>query len=178
MGAVIAFAGNIIYPFAAGNPAGQPSYTTNTESQGWMVWDGSQRDKIAYGFLYAAIGDLYNTGAEAEGKFSVPDYRGYFLRMVDMGAGIDPDASKRISPKKNPSDTIGSMQKDALQYHEHEANNASKGTLPPGQEGPLSVAEAKQLLSGEPANSNNTVRTSTETRPCNIYVYYLIKFLP
>lgn len=179
VGSVIAFAGQVALTPPV-NPGQQPMYTTVTESQGWMVCDGRTLTASAYGALYAAIGVLYNNGKETANQFSIPDYRGYFLRMVDMGAGNDPDAASRKLENGTTSNGIGSIQQDALQLHEHIYQDPETDTVPAGNSKPQGVAEGTPELTGPPTDnkdsSQNTVRTSTETRAKNVYVYYLIRF--
>src|ERR1041385_7951523 len=92
IGTVIAFAGKISDPI---DPENQADYTTVNESMGWLLCDGRAVSKDDYGALYAVLGDQYNTGDEKKGEFSIPDYRGYFLRMVTMDTKRDPDPGDR-----------------------------------------------------------------------------------
>jgi len=177
VGAVIAFAGKITDPV---DPDKQPDYTTVVESQGWLVCNGKTVRIADYSMLYAVIGAQYNTGKEKEEEFSIPDYRGYFLRMVTMDTKNDPDAKERKLPDKRKSDEVGSIQEDALQWHQHKYDRPGKPVSPAGDKGANAVIEVKEDLTKEPTDimddKENTVRCSTETRAKNIYVYYLIKF--
>src|SRR5450756_2433686 len=115
IGSVIAYAGKISPPV---NPPEQPAFATVTESSGWMVCDGRQLKQTDYGMLHAALGVEYNQdGDDVQTVFRIPDYRGYFLRMVDMDSGNDPDAGSRVMPNTKKSDGVGSIEQDALQYH-------------------------------------------------------------
>lgn len=180
VGSVIAFAGQIVLapPVAPGQ---QPANTTVTESQGWMVCDGRTLNAGEYFALYAAIGKQYNNGKEGAGQFSIPDYRGYFLRMVDMGSGNDPDATSRKLENGSTSSGVGSIQQDALQLHQHQYQDPEADTVPGGNAAPAGVAAGTPELTGPPTNnmdaSQNTVNTSIETRAKNVYVYYLLKFV-
>lgn len=186
IGAVIAFAGDCWEPTtgdpwvpAPQNPAAiQPPYTTNTLTEGWALCDGRTWKQKDAQQLYQVIGTRYNTGHEQTGEFSLPDYRGYFLRMIDLNAQRDPDVATRTLPNSTQSQLAGSIQTDALQTHQHVVNA-------PGQSAPASgggnpaVAAEKNALCGPPTSQLNPpgdVRTSTETRPINIYVAYLIRF--
>ena len=94
--------------------------------------------------LFAAIGTAHGSGAGAA-QFSLPDYRGRFLRGVDHGANRDPDASRRTAASGggNLGDAVGSVQGERLGRHPH------------------------QSLDG-PA-------TGTETRPVNAAVHWIVK---
>jgi microcystin-dependent protein len=167
VGAVIAFAG------AAANSA-------SIEDLGWMVCDGRELQVASYPQLFVVLGNLYGG---AERTFKLPDYRGYFLRGLDDGAGRDGDAGKRTDPSGGGglNQGVGSRQTDALQTHEHIYKSAPAPATP-SQGGAAAGAPPGQptLTEGGPTDSlaaPGGVRVSTsETRPKNVYVNYLIKF--
>jgi len=183
VGSVIAFAGKISPLINPGDqppavyPVNQPAFTTDVESQGWMVCDGRSLDINAYNVLFQVIGDRYNTG-KMQGTFCIPDYRGYFLRMVDMGSENDPDRKERLLADGDKSEEVGSIQQDALQEHVHLVNMQKAPTILAGDK--AATINSQPANSGKPVSDNDKrVRTSLEeTRPKNVYVYYLIKFLP
>ncbi len=179
VGAVIAFAGQVATPPV--NPLQQSAYSTVTESAGWMLCDGRTLAIADYGMLYAAIGNLYNTGNEPSGQFSIPDYRGYFLRMTSTGTTNDPDAATRVLANGTTSSEVGSIQQDALQVHQHSYQQPATPSSPAGQGATPAVVAVTSELSGTPtdnlADPPGGVRTSTETRAKNVYVNYLIRFM-
>lgn len=70
-----------------------------------------------YQALHAAIG--FDHGRSGVDTMVLPDYRGWFLRGVDGGALVDPDASRRTAPypqatdpawQGNTGDRVGSCQ--------------------------------------------------------------------
>ncbi len=173
-GCIMAFAGKLTDK-QDGPPA---DFETLIDAWGWLLCDGRMLFKNDYPVLYHVLGDQYNTGQEDEAHFSLPDYRGYFLRMTDMGAKRDPDTDKRKLPNGESSSEVGSIQEDALQLHQHKNANAKPGS--PGAttgNGPM-LGDA---LSGPPTDDlldpPGTVRSSVETRAKNIYVYYIIKYI-
>ena len=196
IGSVIAFAGKIS---PSVNPSEQPAFATVTESGGWMVCDGRLLKQADYGMLHAVLGIQYNRdGDDAQTVFRVPDYRGYFLRMVDMNSGNDPDADSRVLPNNKKSSEVGSIEQDALQYHLHPYTQPNTtANIPTGDDGsaPAVPANTPDIDSGEPVADSSikppkpakdpssppadytTIKTSYETRPKNVYVYYLIKFI-
>lgn len=195
VGSVIAFAGKVSPP---ANPSSQPAYTTVVESQGWMVCDGRLLNQGQYGMLYAVLGVEYNwPGDDGSTSFRIPDYRGYFLRMVDMGSGNDPDAATRVLPSGSTSPDVGSVEEDALQYHLHQytmpnqpmpintgnvagtavqADTANTNTSEPVVD-PSKTPPPPAQKPSQPQADYATIKTSFETRPKNVYVYYLIKFM-
>lgn len=178
IGSVIAFAGQVVKPPV--DPLNQSVFSTVAESYGWMLCDGSMLSSAEYAPLYNVIGNQYNTGQEPSGQFSIPDYRGYFLRMTDMGAGRDPDASDRELANGTSSSEVGSIQEDALQLHEHIYSRPQIAAIPAGPASANAVTTTPDDLTGPPTDSlgdpPGTVRAKTETRPINVYVNYLIKY--
>jgi microcystin-dependent protein len=181
VGAVIAFAGNLGPPITSPLPgqapappgAGGDAYPANAvnaiEAWGWMACDGRQLQPDAYPELFQALG--YQYGGTKDGPFNIPDYRGMFLRGVDHGTGKDPDAGKRTPTAPDIASQVGSHQEHALQSHGHQV----KGPGPPpsaSPEGPPAMLSVVPQAPAEPAGAN----VSTETRPSNISVNYLIRF--
>ena len=164
----------------------------------WMICDGRSVKINDYLELFKTIGWTYGYGTDTVNRttFSLPDYRGLFLRGVDDNSGNDPDAKKRkvaFNRKVPIGDTVGSFQNDAVQIHKHNdkghthptnaatatgirsdnANDRDVGS-PPGS---ASVLTGHADLT-EPVDLNgkqDLINVSTETRPINISVYWLIK---
>ncbi|EJC64811.1 phage tail collar family protein [Rhizobium leguminosarum bv. viciae WSM1455] len=156
---------------AAGTNAEAPiSYV---EAQGWILCDGRYLKAAAYPELYAVLGGLYGErNSTADLEFRIPDYRGLFLRGFDAGAGMDPDAKRRLDPTgNNVANVVGSLQCDALQIHSH----PYEITTPSGisQQGSAAGTSISSKSTGAP---ESPARTALETRPKNVAVNYLIKF--
>lgn len=187
IGTVVAYAGEVDQGFE--------------ELQGWLVCDGRPLSAAeTYQNLSLAIGTTYGDGRDEAGNrvgdFNLPDYRGYFLRGVDAGAGVDRDASSRRSPSALEvvlGDSVGSLQGDALKGHDHKAS----GTLDarsPFTNVPRAIAEWKSGFAGGGAFDDGgtmgvarnqrsvTVKveqtTGAETRPVNMSVNWIIKYRP
>jgi len=89
---------------------------------GWLLCDGSETGREQYPDLFATIGTLYGEG-DGSTTFSLPDYRGLFLRGVDdadgpggrPAAGRDVDAAERVHMTSGAmlGDFIGTVQGDA-----------------------------------------------------------------
>lgn len=177
VGAVIAFAGQVATLGTASPPGTEePFITQPIEAWGWTVCDGRSLPIADYPELYAVLGKLY--GGDDE-HFCLPDYRGTFLRGVDGGAHKDPDAAAR-TPAPGGDTGIGSRQADAIQAHDH-IYGSEPASMAPGSGGDAAGAQSSTptLTSSGPTDSlqpPGKVRVSQETRPCNVYVHYLIKF--
>lgn len=171
----MAFAGKITEQYS--RPA---DFESMVNTCGWMLCDGRTLSQLEYPILYHVLGKQYNTGKEKDDEFSVPDYRGYFFRMTDMGSGRDPDAGSRKLANGDTSSEVGSLQEDALQLHQHIYKEPGQPSGPVGSSGTGSPITAGDNLTGNPSDSMappGNVRTSAETRAKNVYVYYIIKFL-
>lgn len=166
VGTVVAFAGKIA-SFSSESPS---DYTTSIEALGWMVCDGKEYEVSKYPELFAVLGYLY--GGE-NGKFKIPDYQGLFFRGVNGDANNDPDVSSRKPSSPNgTNEGVGSMQEDALQEHQHEYVRVISGTIG-GTEN-----KAAMLVDGATNTTSKLTqgRSTKETRPKNVYVYYIIKY--
>jgi len=176
VGSVIAFAGEV-----QSDPKVLPQ-TGMTTLWGWLVCDGSLFPTNVHPLLFKALGTRYNRADDPKGQFRLPDYRGYFLRMVDGTGGVDPDKGQRWLPDGKASSDVGSYQYCALQKHVHEYTKPDKPvSLTAGTDAAVLVVEANKTdkthvpddLGPEP----HTGLSPNETRPVNMYVYYLIKCL-
>lgn len=108
--------------------------------------------------------------------FTVPDYRGGFLRSLDNGAGVDANR------------TVGSLQLDAFQGHFHSFSDTVNQyvwlrTTTPFQSfttgGSAGTDRSTLGVSGPITDgTNGTPRTAAETRPRNIAVLTTIRYAP
>lgn len=144
-----------------------------TVPAGWLPCDGTILDssKAEYAALYEAIGISYG-GNTTSGMFNLPDFRGRFLRGVDGAAGNDPDAATRVAsnPGGNEGNKIGSLQGSAVGHHTHgyimPTGSDFSGNVQPPIPGGTKQAQTE-------ANAGDG--SSTETRPVNVSVHWLIK---
>lgn len=159
--------------------------------RGWLFCDGSVLVCAEYPELFRVIRRSYGWPDEHAGDsgwFCLPDLRGVFLRGVSGGATRcdgtprDPDAAARQNARCNGSgntgDAVGSVQTDAFQVHEHGYQHLVEQP-PPAlcKEKPVTGLTLKDFTStpieAEPGQADP--RTSTETRPLNVYVNFVIK---
>jgi len=169
VGTVSAYAG----PIESGPGQGPASL----EALGWMLCDGRALEAALYPELFAVLGHLYGG---AGGTFTIPDYRGAFLRGVDHGSGRDPDISARTPAPNGTGDGIGSTQGSALQDHRHDydATTQPAGGEPGAAPGGV-VVQAMQTTGGPvppPATGQSLGTSQHETRPANIAVNYIIRY--
>lgn len=164
---------------------------TNAVPAGYLFCDGRVLSKTIYPDLFSVLG--YNWGGSGD-SFQIPDMRGRFLRGADAGSGRDPQ----------PNRTVGSYQGDAVIQHTHAASsqqtdspeakftlgttsakqpeegdvlvNVYSNTSTLGDETISAVVQGIILgvTVGSVTETGETPITSTETRPKNAAVNYLI----
>lgn len=149
---------------------------------GWKVCDGSAHQIANYPALYAALGTIYGgTGTE----FNLPDYRGYFVRAVAGTSGRDPGLPNRVAASGAGSTgaSVGSTQACQVESHQHDLPLISM-EWDPGLQSPHQIRGGNMTDSGSnvglwsyetAADYGSMAFGGTETRPLNIYAYYIIK---
>ena len=159
------------------------AFAGNNIPVGWLLCDGSAVSRLTYAKLFAEIGTTYGAG-DGSTTFNVPDLRGEFIRGVDAGRGIDSDR------------VLGSAQTDEFQAHWHHSNLVGNtvgnttttldhafglGSITASTSGqrvetfindPQSTAEGNETH----FRTDNSPTSSTENRPRNIAMNYIIKF--
>jgi microcystin-dependent protein len=177
---------------------------------GWLVCDGRAVSSTQYPALYAALNTAWgdgSTGAESgpDKNFNLPDLRGMFLRGLDAGRGMDPDASGRTAAATggNTGDMVGTVQGEGFKSHDHHVNlttstdgNHDHKMTGDGANGIGGGSSGGDLVihnddgvenhghrwTGYAGSHNHTVVGDTdlkggnETRPKNAAVVYLIKY--
>jgi microcystin-dependent protein len=168
------------------NPAGCiVMFGGTTAPTGWLLCDGSTVSRTTYAVLHSVIGSNYGSG-NGSTTFHLPDMRGRFARGRDGGAtgsGRDPNRTTRIASNTggNTGDAVGSLQIDAFQSHTHNLRAANAYTFFPGLAKVGNTDAATDVIwptVSSPIDDGvgGTSRCSTETRPVNVYVNYIIKF--
>lgn len=178
---------------------GNTEYFTGCPIGGGFIWYGLP-DKIPSNcricdnstLAISSFAKLYENldGAwgESGANMNLPDLRGRFPRGVDGGAGNDPDIAGRTGPNtgQNTADAVGSVQNDAMQNHSHQFNmgysydragnsqiisssNTSNGSTTYDPNNGFST------MSTVSKTGFGTLRLSTESRPKNANVYFVIR---
>ena len=154
------------------------AYGGTADPAGWMICDGRALSSVDYPKLFAVIGTSFGNGSrDGNGNltndpnldFNLPDMRGRFARGLDTTdtrqEPRDPDRATRV---------VGSFQDDAFQghWHGHDFELVTGGSIAPGSRyAGGNVGEVR-----DPINDgvNGEPRTSSETRPDNVAVNYII----
>jgi len=157
-----------------------------TVPSGWLECNGAAVSRSTYASLFSAIGTAFGEG-DGSTTFNLPDLRGRFVRGYDNGAGNDPDAGSRTASASggDTGDNVGSVQDDAFQGHKHgiyvpdaSYNLNRDPTRGAGTETTTNTTyREEQLIIGSPITdgTNGTPKTSSETRPANVSLMYIIK---
>ena len=147
--------GGITHPRSTEKVGDIKKCAVNAVPYGWLKCDGAAISRTAYAALFAAIGTTWGAGDGAT-TFNVPDFRGYFLRGFDNGAGVDVGR------------VFASAQADDLGSHQHGLGDS-----------PLSGAAGGQthIPVGNAASTYQTAAVGgAETRPKNKAVLICIKY--
>lgn len=146
---------------------------------GWLLCDGAAVSSAQYPDLFAALGNAWGDGGDGTGPlFNLPDLRGRFLRGVDMGSGRDPDRAGRLAaaPGANAGDQVGSIQNHAFTTHQHSYVDY-RFDYECCSGGPhIGGGDPASYDGHESSGNTNPVGDSTETRPVNAYVKFIIKY--
>lgn len=147
--------------------------------EGWLLCDGRAVNRTDYSDLFTAIGTAWGYGNNSS-TFNLPDLRGQFLRGVDNSptqgsSNSDPDKSSRSASNTggNTGIAVGSKQDESFKSHTHK-ERPSTGSI-------WLFAHSSGGTWGNERNGNvlgpQTGSTGgNETRPKNVYVYYIIKY--
>lgn len=155
------------------------AFPVETPPNGWLVCNGQAVSRTTYSALFALIGTTYGAG-NGSTTFNLPDCRGYFIRGLDLGRGVDTDRA------------LGSNQTDEVKAHTHTGTTTEAGAhthsysvvgISSGSQlssgsgwGPVGVADTTG--SGGAHTHTLTVSSTggTESRPKNIALVWCIKF--
>lgn len=150
------------------------STSLTTAPEGYLECNGSNVNRTTHARLFSDIGVIYGNG-DGSTTFTLPDYRGRFLRGFDNTAGTDPDAASRTDRGDGTTgDAVGTKQADAFQGHYHRGGTETWG----GASGAATrTGGSVNSETQEPVTdgTNGAPRTTSETRPKNINVMYCIK---
>ena len=137
---------------------------------GWQLCDGGALDPINFPELFSVL--KFGWGQGMKGQFHKPDLRGAFLRGSDPEGKLDPDKNR----------AVGSLQGHALQDHWHrfiKPRGNGGGNRPYGEAGGshnVHESDFPNLVQGVLPNVLNA-KVSSETRPVNFAVNYIIRCL-
>jgi phage-related tail fiber protein len=164
----------VVFPFAG-----------TAAPYGYIICDGSAVLRTDYPALFAAIGTTHGAG-NGTTTFNLPDYRGRFLRGVDGLAGLDPDKAGRTAMNSGGAtgNNVGSVQDAAIP---NIAGQWSTGSVAApsgafaytnqgnGNEGSNDGFWDRGPVTFDASRSSSVYQSTTEARPKNANVNYIIK---
>lgn len=161
---------NKAYADAAGSapPGTIVMYGGTSAPTGWLLCDGSSVSRTTYAALYGVLGTTF--GFSDASHFNLPDMRGQFARGYDAGAGVD---SGRV---------FGSTQADALQNItgsfaiDGDLGGTLTGAFATGTSGSVGLQQNFSPSYAATFDASRVARTSTETRPTNVALTYIVKY--
>ena len=164
-GTIVAFGGHAVPP---------PS--------GWLLCDGSAVSRSIYNRLFLQVGTAWGTG-DGSTTFNLPDLRGMFLRGVNGSQNDaiwkDPDAASRPARNGgNAGNNVGSVQTNAVAIHTHGYQDWKPyADFVSGLESFDNYESGSNdaCYRGQESRTTGTNIGSSETRPNNAYVNYIIK---
>jgi len=151
------------------NPIGEViMYAGSTAPYGYLVCNGAAVSRATYASLFTLVGTSFGQG-NGTTTFNLPDLRGRFVRMVDGGAGLDPDAAGRTAMATGGAtgNNIGSVQGDEFKAHTHELTTGTSIGLT------TEFDTTNGNSAGTPIQTSST--GGNETRPVNAYLNFIIK---
>ena len=149
---------------------------------GWMLCDGTELNRTDYSILYNIIGTGWGAG-DGSNTFNLPDMRGMFLRGVSGDRNLDEDKNNRnsLNPGGNTNNNVGSFQTEGFKSHNHGGgrHRHSIGFKLSGIIVDTGGGSDQSVVTGTTNTSyaNDIIKANggNETRPDNVYVYYIIK---
>lgn len=156
------------------------AYAGTAEPSNFLLCDGRSLSRENYKQLFDVIGTGH--GTVDDDTFNIPDYRGRFLRGLDGSAARDPDSSSRTAMATGGStgNSVGSLQDDSMQGHHHSGRGWSNSVAAGGSYNLVAYSGGGVVNSAVNTpytdGVNGTPRTSSETRPLNAYVNYIIRY--
>jgi hypothetical protein len=156
---------------------------TNLVPPGWLICNGEPIYQNQFPALCAILQDYWGRVNPVSGEHTLPDLRSMVLRGVNGSRNDnykDPEITSRISANARPND-VGSFQQDAFQGHWHSfswTHNPSYGgdnNTDGGDERNGHFITQLSITDPITDGKSGIPRTSSETRPKNAYVHYIIK---
>lgn len=162
---------------------------------GWLLCQGQSLRQDEYPALYSIVAQSFGNGSTGTvvgtpggSRFNIPDLRGRFLRGVDGSTARDPDRASRTASATggNTGDAVGSLQDSAVLEHQHKFHTAQDdGANFTGipydtnfgfirDNGGEYVWQSRNE-SGKTGVGAVVGTATSESRPKNIYVNYIIK---
>jgi phage-related tail fiber protein len=168
---------------AKNSPVGSvTSFTGNQIPEGWLLCNGLAISRSTYSNLFNLIGISHGRGDNLT-TFNLPNYQGLFLRGRANGSGNDPNRTTRtaLATGGATGDNVGSFQNMDWKGFSQTNTGQNTGSF---SHGPVFMGKSTTSFTGNlfvgrwasPAAAMGTLWDTSEIRPRNVYVNYIIKF--
>jgi microcystin-dependent protein len=159
------------------------AYIGSTSPSGWFICNGSAISRITYSDLFAVLGTNFGVG-NGSTTFNLPDYRGAFLRgtgsqtknynstnITYTGPGIN-STGQSHSTQVHAHDLTGTISYGSSNTYNYSGMTA----LSPNNNNGNSFNLNNNLSISNSTTSGGTITDTTETRPFNFGINWIIKF--
>lgn len=145
---------------SSGIPVGTiVAYYGATAPSGWLLCDGSSTS--GHPQLVTLVGA------------TTPDLRGYFIRGLDTRTSGYKDPY--YTENSNTARSLGKIQTDAFQGHSHSGKSSNSGQTFNYSNGYTALLYSNNNVGEAVTSTYGNIRVSTETRPMNISLNYIIR---
>lgn len=148
-------------------------YPLGTCPSGYLSLNGNAISRTTYAGLFSVLSTIYGVG-NGSTTFNVPDMRGRFPRMTDLGSARDPDRVSRTNCQTGgpTGDNTGSCQGSQNASHSHVVDVwfGENGT------GPNQPNIQGYGGTGPYASGTTVASGGNEARPINMNMNFCIKY--
>lgn len=152
----------------AAPPGAVSMFAANAAPTGWLECDGAAVSRTTYAALFAVVGTTWGAG-DGSTTFNVPDLRGEFVRGWDHGKGTDSGRAFASSQTDALQNITGSFE--VIRSAIANASGPFTSATISGAASTGGTTDGGRVT----FNASLVARTSTETRPRNIALMYIIK---
>lgn len=146
--------------------------------EGWLLCDGRELKTSDYPNLSGII--LGYWGAAAGGNFKLPDLRGSFLRGLDETRKVDTQANRTIGMKQDYAVDVrnfkGTFQTSRFDHWKNDSTTVVFSRMQETYAKTVSDVGASYNMHGYLVTLTPPAEYTTETRPVNHAVNYIIKY--
>lgn len=154
--------------YTATAPGVISAYVGDTAPTGFLLCDGTAVSRATYAALFAIIKTRHGVG-NGTTTFTLPDYRGKFLRMMDYSAANDPDNTTRTAQTSSTftvgggATTSGSGYITVASTAELSPGMTVTGTGIPASSVVRTITTSTEFVLGNLANSVNVNASATNS---------------
>lgn len=155
-------------------------YAGDVAPVGYLFLHGQTVSRTTYARLFAKIGTKYGAG-DGSTTFKLPDTRGYFIRCLDAGRGVDinrvlgsnqTDGAPNITGYAGAGGSALVFESSNMWGAFYDGGQLGWRSYPYGENGGTSL----RMINFDASRSNGTYGRSSEIRPKNIAFNTIIRY--